>query len=239
MKRALVTGSAQGIGAGIVQELQAQGFHVIGVDCQRENAIKADVFIQSDLSLPESAEVILKALDNQKLDLMVFNAAVQLEKGILESSREEVEKLFAVNLFSIFDLTRTLLPLMKGGSILNISSVHARATSLGLAAYVASKGALSALTRSMAIELGPLGIRVNAICPGAIDTPMLNKGLGRSLSIEESRNKLKLASPLGRIGRAEDVAKLVAFLADDGLSANITGQEFVCDGGVLAKLASE
>lgn len=137
-------------------------------------------------------------------------------------------------------LMRALAPSMRpGASIINISSIHARATSAGLAAYVASKGALSALTRATALELGARGIRVNAVLPGAIDTPMLRNALARNRPLDDAWNSLIAGAPLGRVGAPSDVAHLVAFLADSEVSGNITGQEFVCDGGVLARLATE
>ena len=113
------------------------------------------------------------------------------------------------------------------------------ATSEGLSSYAASKGGLVALTKSLCLELGRLGIRVNVILPGAIETPMLTKGLIRASSVADGMNKLKASSPLNKIGSAMDIAKLALFLADNNLSSNITGAEFVSDSGILSSLASE
>jgi NAD(P)-dependent dehydrogenase (short-subunit alcohol dehydrogenase family) len=137
-------------------------------------------------------------------------------------------------------LTQFLSPFFNQNfSIINISSVHAHATSKNLSSYVATKGAVSALTRSMALELGGAGVRVNSICPGAIETEMLIQGLTRNADPDLAMNNLKKSSPLNKIGSGSDVAKLVSFLLDGELSGNITGQEFVIDSGVLARLASE
>ena len=122
---------------------------------------------------------------------------------------------------------------------MNVSSVHSRATSNGLASYAASKGAVSALTRAMAIELGPRRIRVNSVLPGAIDTPMLERGLTRVGDPEMAKARLISGAILNQLGSPEDVAQLVMFLCNPALSGNITGQEFVCDSGVLCRLASE
>ncbi len=102
-----------------------------------------------------------------------------------------------------------------------------------------SKAALSGLTRVLALELGNQGIRVNSILPGAIDTPMLWAGTSRSEDASRARDGLLRASPLGQIGKPEDIASLAGFLAEEGFAGNITGQEFVCDSGILARLSSE
>ena len=134
------------------------------------------------------------------------------------------------------------LPLLRErrGAVVNVASVHAIATSAGLAAYAASKGAVVALTRAAALELAPEGIRVNAVLPGAIDTQMLRDGLSRGgPDIDAGMAALAERTPLGRIGRPQDVAEAVLFLADASRSSFITGQTLVVDGGATARLSTE
>jgi NAD(P)-dependent dehydrogenase (short-subunit alcohol dehydrogenase family) len=130
-----------------------------------------------------------------------------------------------------------------GGAIVNVSSVHALATSKNIAAYAASKGALLAFTRATAIELAPDNIRVNAVLPGAVDTPMLRAGLNRGHvkmgNIEDSVCELGKKHVLGRIGLPEEIGQTILFLADDERSSFITGHGLIVDGGAIAKLSTE
>jgi len=151
----------------------------------------------------------------------------------------------ATNAAAPFVAIREAIPYLRKaqGAVVNVASVHALATSAGIAAYAASKGALVALTRSAALELGPDGVRVNAVIPGAIDTKMLRGDAGRALDgaggSEEGLAEIAARTPLGRIGRPEEIAQAVLFLADGERSSFVTGQTLVADGGVLARLASE
>lgn len=240
-KTVIVTGTSRGIGKAIALYLHEKNYNVIGID-KIENA---DTFkqVQCDLkNWEETSFVLHKALPvGSKVVGLVNNAAIQIEKGILETSDLDLNEIFSTNVFSIYLLTQFLASYFsQDASIVNISSVHAHATSKNLSSYVATKGAVSALTRSMALELGEeKGIRVNSICPGAIETEMLIQGLSRNANPDLAMNNLKKSSPLNKIGTGTDVAKLVSFLLDGELSGNITGQEFVIDSGVLARLASE
>ncbi len=238
----VVTGAANGIGRAIADLFCAHNFTVIGLDIVvPKGRVKFD-FMKTDVT---KSRELAQAMDHIKAKkhsvlAVINNAAVQVEKGILETTEEEWDRVLAVNLKAIMLTTQTFFPLFKSGSsIINISSVHARATSKGMAAYVASKGAISSLTRAMALELGGNGIRVNAVNPGAVDTAMLQKGLSRNSRPEQALKKLKNSSPLNKIGAPSDIANLVLFLVNPDLAGNITGQEFYCDGGVTAKLASE
>lgn len=237
MKTVVVTGVTQGIGKAIHDYLSSKQYKVIGIDS--ENNSHCQHFIKGDLSDLSFLESLPKLIED-KISGIVHNAAIQIEKNLVETSYEEWNRVFAVNVHAPFYITKILKDKFeKSAAIVNISSVHAKATSTGLAAYGASKGALSAMTRSMALELGASGIRVNAVLPGAIETPMLMKGLSRNGDPKIAAEQLKSASPIHQIGKPEDIAKLVHFLLDATLSGNITGQEFVCDSGILARLASE
>jgi len=154
----------------------------------------------------------------------------------------------AANLRSVFLGVKLAYPLLKargGAAVVNISSVHAIQTSTNIAAYAASKGGLLALTRAMAIEFALDNIRVNAILPGAVDTPMLRAGLNRghvSVSggdVQDRLDNLARKTVNGRIGTPEEIAHAIYFLADNEQSSFMTGQALVVDGGATARLSTE
>ncbi|KKK93298.1 hypothetical protein LCGC14_2694290 [marine sediment metagenome] len=237
----LITGVNGGIGLTLSRTFKESRWIVIGTDIQGDNNEYCELFSNIDVSDPRAVQSMFKIVSKKypSIDCLINNAAIQIEKTMIETTEEELEKVFKVNLFSIFYIVKSFINMLDNSSIINISSVHAKATSKGLAAYAASKGAISALNRAMALELADRGIRVNAILPGAIDTPMLQKSFQRNKSTKEAKKSLIEATPLHKIGQPEDVAHLALFLADSSKSGNITGQEFVCDGGVLSKLSSE
>jgi NAD(P)-dependent dehydrogenase (short-subunit alcohol dehydrogenase family) len=180
------------------------------------------------------------------LDVVVNNAAVQISKPLIETSVEEWDEVIASNLRSVFLGAKLAYPMLKaagGGAIVNTSSVHAIATSANIASYAASKGGLLALTRAMAIEFAKDNIRVNAILPGAVDTPMLRSGLGRGhlggSSMTERLENLARKTVNGRIGKPEEIAHAIYFLADNEQSSFMTGQGIVVDGGATARLSTE
>lgn len=150
------------------------------------------------------------------------------------------------NLRSVFLGTKLAYPLLKeagGGAIVNVSSVHAIATSANIAAYAASKGGLLALTRAIAIEFAQDNIRANAILPGAVDTPMLRAGLGRGHvegdDILVRLDNLARKTVSGKVGKPEEIAHAIYFLADDTQSSFMTGQALIVDGGATARLSTE
>jgi len=151
----------------------------------------------------------------------------------------------ASNLRSVYLAVRHAHPLMRGhdAAIVNVSSVHAIATSTNISAYAASKGALLSLTRALAIELAPDQIRVNAVLPGAVNTPMLHDGLVRGpvqgADIQELMRELGRRTVIGRVGRPEEIAQAILFLADNDRSSFMTGQALVVDGGATARLSTE
>jgi len=175
----------------------------------------------------------------------VNNAAVQICKPLVETLPEEWDQVMASNVRSVYLSIREAHAFLKkcGGAIVNVSSVHAVATSRGIAAYAASKGALLALTRAVALELGEDGIRVNAVLPGAVDTPMLHAGLSRGHvaggSIDELVRGLGGKHVMGRVGQPEEIGQAVLFLADAKRSSFMTGQAIIVDGGATARLSTE
>jgi len=241
MKKIIITGAAQGIGLAMIKKFKHLGWLTIGLDVI-DHMSECDHYFKVNVSKKNEVQNVYQGLSNlgiPTINALVNNAAIQIEKSLFEYSEDDWDRVINTNLKSVFLMTQTFAPIMRNGSIINISSVHARATSPGMAPYVASKGGVSALTRALATELGSIGIRVNAILPGAVDTKMLQQGLNRSQDIKSAREKLKSASPLKKIGTPDEIACLASFLADSDLAGNITGQEFVCDSGILSRLASE
>src|SRR6185295_6349826 len=166
-KTVLITGAAGGIGRASVSLFTQKGWHVIGVDRSKFGADfpESGLFIQSDISRAEEMKAIFEKAHQftETLDALVNNAAVQIAKPILETTVEEWDAVMASNVRSVFLGVKAAYPfLTSGGSIVNVSSVHALATSPGIAAYAASKGALLALTRALALEFSARGLRVNA-----------------------------------------------------------------------------
>lgn len=249
-KAVLITGAAGGIGRATVKLFSEKGWQVIGVDRLEfgEPFPENGLFIQSDISIGENLESIFNQtqLFTQKLDALVNNAALQIAKPLTETSVKEWDDVMASNLRSVFLGIKLAHPLLKaegGGAIVNVSSVHAVATSMNIAAYAASKGGLLALTRAVAIEFAPDNIRANAILPGAVDTPMLRAGMQRGhldggdilARLENLANK----TVNGRVGRPEEIASAIFFLADETQSSFMTGQALIIDGGATARLSTE
>lgn len=237
----LITGAAGGIGRATVKLFSDKGWRVIGVDRSSfgEGYPENGIFIQADISEPSQLEAIYEEVKNftDTLDAVVNNAALQIVKPLLETSVEEWDAVMASNLRTVFLGAKLAYPLLKnrgGGAIVNVSSVHAVATSPGVGSYAASKGGLLALTRSMAIEFADDNVRVNAILPGAVNTPMLYEHLDK-----ERLENLARKTVNGRIGEPRELAHAIYFLADEEQSSFMTGQSILVDGGATAKLSTE
>lgn len=250
VKTVLITGAAGGIGRATVDLFAQKGWRVIGVDRASfgEGFPTNGLFTQSDISRPEDLETIFSKANayTKSIDALVNNAAIQIAKPLLETTVEEWDAVMASNLRSVFLGVKLAYPLLKargGGAVVNVSSVHAVQTSANIAAYAASKGGLLALTRAMAIEFAQDNIRVNAILPGAVDTPMLRAGLGRGhitgMDMHERLENLARKTVNGRVGRPEEIAHSIYFLADETQSSFITGQALIVDGGATARLSTE
>jgi glucose 1-dehydrogenase len=233
---AVVTGVAGGIGRACAVAFMEAGWDVAGIDkVERPAGLPGRWYEQLDLGV-RSASERLRDFFNElgQIDALVNNAALQISKPIDETSDAEWAAVLGVNAAAPFVAIREATRYLRvsKGAVVNVASVHALATAPGVAAYAASKGALVSLTRAAALELGPSGVRVNAVLPGAVDAPMLTDDA-------ETRARLAARTPLGRIGRPEEIASTVLFLADNERSSFVTGQTLVADGGVLARLASE
>jgi glucose 1-dehydrogenase len=246
----LITGAAGGIGRATVSLFAECGWRVIGVDrAEYGEPFPADgLFVRADISQPEQLDTIFDQAHafSPSLDALVNNAAYQIIKPILQTSAAEWDSVMASNLRSVFISAKLAHPLFMtagGGAIVNVSSVHAVATSANIAAYAASKGGMLALTRAMAIEFAPDNIRVNAILPGAVDTPMLHAGLARDHvqggDVQTRLENLARRTVNGRIGQPQEIARAIYFLADNSQSSFMTGQALVVDGGATARLSTE
>lgn len=249
-KTILITGAAGGVGRATVKLFHERGFRVIGVDRQSvyPEFPEDGLFIQADISIPENLEKIFVQATQftPTLDVLVNNAGFQVTKPLVETTVEEWDMVMASNLRSVFLGAKLAYPLLKaegGGAIVNVSSVHAVATSANIAAYAASKGGLLALTRAMAIEFAPDNIRVNAVLPGAVDTPMLRAGFHRGRDDEASEESqlaaLAAKTVNGRVALPEEIASVIYFLADATQSSFITGQGLLADGGATCRLSTE
>jgi len=222
------------------------GWTVIGVDLTEEKDGTFDRFVEADVGDSESSKRLFDSVEERegRLDALVNNAAIQICKPIVETEPEEWDQTMATNLRSVFLAARNAHSLLRDrGAIVNVSSVHAVATSANIAAYAASKGGMLTFTRSLAIEFASSNIRVNAVLPGAVETGMLRDGLQRehagSGSIEERMEALGEEHVIGRVGQPEEIAETILFLADNKRSSFITGQALTVDGGATARLSTE
>ncbi|MGB3534799.1 MAG: SDR family oxidoreductase [Microcoleaceae cyanobacterium] len=243
----LITGVLGGIGIATAQRFHQAGWQVVGIDLgtPEDTPEAIDYFIQADVADAIAWEQISQQVSAKmgRVDAIVNNAAVQVCKPLIETTPEEWDQVMAVNLKSVYLGIRQLYPLMgEGSAVVNVSSVHAIATSQQIAAYAASKGGMLALTRALALELAPK-IRVNAVLPGAVDTQMLRSGLSRGHVEGKDGDELVAAlgqkHVIGRVGQPEEIAEAIYFLADSQKSSFMTGQALVVDGGATARLSTE
>ena len=244
-KVAIVTGAGSGIGQGIAKRLGCEGAKVIvdyvgspeGAKDTEESIEKVGgegKIVRADVTRLNDVECLVDTAWEQYggADILVNNAGVEKKSEFLDTTEADYDLVMNVNLRGPFFLTqafvRKLRDAKKPGRIINISSVHEDMVFPGFASYCCSKGGLRMLMRDLAVELGPMGITVNNVAPGAIVTP-INKAL---LEDKPKLNALLANIPLGRMGTPDDVAGLVAFLASDD-AAYVTGSTFVIDGGLM------
>jgi len=243
-KLVVITGAAGGIGQACASTFKRSGWAVAGIDQVPEpEGGSFNHYARLDVAAPDFSSRLSEFFKGfPRLDCLVNNAGFLLAKALVDTTDKDLEQVMATNLAAPFVATRVAYPLLRAsrGSVVNVSSVHAVATSPGLAAYAASKGGLAALTRATALELAADGIRVNAVLPGAVHTPMLRQGAARGADDPEAAvGRLAAQIPIGRVGQPGEIADLILFLADSDRSSFITGQVWAADGGVTARLASE
>lgn len=246
---AVVTGGAEGIGLACVEILATHGATVIIADINQvqgeeiANQLKLDGFdvhyCLADVSSPDSVNQLFQWVHQQNwlVSIMINNAAVALSGDAVEISEERWNQVINTNLSGVWRGIKHSVPDMKKlgkGAIVNISSAQAFAGFHGWSAYAAAKGGINALTRQSAIEFAPDGIRVNAVAPGTIMTPMNEKIFDEVDNPEELRQRWNDNHPIGRFGQPNEVAQAVLFLATEQ-SSFITGQILITDGGMLVK----
>ncbi|MFN3255118.1 MAG: SDR family NAD(P)-dependent oxidoreductase [Ilumatobacter sp.] len=245
-KNVIITGACGGIGRGAATAFTDAGWHVIGVD--RSPPIEhLDVheFVQADLAADDGISALRTQLAHvERLDALVNNAALQVNQPLVQTSDDEWAAVMNTNVRAAFQMIREFHSALAAvrGAVVNVSSVHAVATSMNVAVYAISKGALVALTRSAALELAAEGIRCNAVLPGAVMTPMLEAGLSRRPhpdGPDGNLNALIDRTPLGFVATPAQIAPTIIHLADTELSPYTTGQMMVVDGGATIRLGTE
>jgi NAD(P)-dependent dehydrogenase (short-subunit alcohol dehydrogenase family) len=245
---AIVTGAASGIGRASAIAFARQGARVVVADANdpggEETAatIRAEgheaFFVHTDVTREtEIASMVREAIARwDRIDILFNNAGVVLVRAVEEMTEEEWDRVMAINVKGAFLATKHVVPHMRRlgkGAILNTGSIASLAGQVGTPAYSASKGAIALLTKSLALDLGRDHIRVNCICPGITDTPMLREHLGHGNKGEERIRTRLSRVPLGKILSPEDVARAAVYLVSDE-SEGITGILHVVDGGLTA-----
>ncbi|MES2850323.1 MAG: SDR family oxidoreductase [Bacteroidota bacterium] len=242
-KIAVITGASTGIGQATKQLLRNNGCIVYNLDCNTP-AAPDPYFIFCDTS--KSSDVY-KAVDSiaekeKRIDFVFANAGIHLFATLEETSETELEKIVGVNILGVFYLLKRTIPVMKEqgkGSIVIMGSDQAFIGKASSAVYGMTKGAVSQLTKSTAIDYAAFGIRVNCICPGTVNTPLLHRAVEQYTQKahaikEEVYKSLDTVQPLGRIAEPEEIAKTVAFLLSDD-SSFTTGSLFAVDGGYICQ----
>ena len=232
-KVALVTGAARGIGAAIADHFEAAGCTVHRADVKLDPGPASSRTPGTTLLDVTDRAAVRAAIERiGGLDILVNNAGLLCTGPIAETTHEEWDRLLAVNVSGVFNCVQAAIPAMRGrrgATIINIASVSAEkgGGAIGNVWYGTTKAAVVAMTRGLGRELGPHGIRVNAISPAVLDTEMVH-----TLLTPERREKIMARIPLGRLADADDVARLAVFLASDG-AGFITGETIAVDGGFL------
>jgi meso-butanediol dehydrogenase/(S,S)-butanediol dehydrogenase/diacetyl reductase len=245
-KVALITGAGAGIGAGIAERFSEAGAAIVVFDINGETA--AQMSRKLDQGRPGQSIAIRGDVSNEadvraaveqtvakfgKVDILINNAGIDVAGFVPDMITSEWDRVLAVNLKGAFLFSKYVIPRMRGrgGAIVNISSVHAFASYEAYAAYDAAKAGMLALTRTLALDHGRDGIRVNAICPGYINTPMMDEWLKEQPDPDATMKQVLSFHPLGRIGTPLDIAEAALFLASDA-SSFVSGAFLVVDGAM-------
>jgi hypothetical protein len=249
-KVAIVTGAGKGIGKGIVTVFFREGAKVVVADWDEESGKKTAeeicvsggnaIFVKCDVSDEEQVKAMIRAAVAKygRINVLVNNAGIGMYKTVLDTTSEEWDRCLAVNLKGVFLCSKYAIPHIKaagGGAIVNIASVHSYQNVGGTAPYAASKAGVVALTRVMAIDHGRDRIRVNAVCPGWIDTPLIQGVFAGFADPKKAKQDVERRQILGRLGTPEEVGEAVAFVASEEASY-ITGASLMVDNGMTAQL---
>lgn len=248
-KVALVTGASSGIGAAVAARFAAEGAHVAvnyrpGSPQDREAAEMAvagfatkGIAVEADVSRREMVEAMVGRVVQEfgRIDIAVNNAGIEINRGFLETTDEEWNRVLGVNLYGSFAVSqaaaREMVKQGGGGRLIYMSSVHEDIPFPGYTSYCASKGAIRMMMRNLCIELAPHGITVNNIAPGAISTPINQSVLDDPVAFRNALTEI----PLGRFGKPDEVASVAVFLASDEASY-VTGSTYYVDGGLTQQV---
>ncbi len=236
-KVALVTGAATGIGRATVERLAREGARVVAAVAGPEQLGAVEAFSPLVLDVRDEAawEAAIARVEREAggLDILVNNAGIHRSGGALETSRALWDEVMAVSLWGTFLGCRAAIPALRrrgGGAIVNLASINALTGAPRAAAYAASKGGVRALTMALAVDHARENIRINCVCPGAVDTPLLEGVIAAAEDPAAMRAILAERHPMGRIARPEEVAAVIAFLASEDASF-MTGLAIPVDGG--------
>jgi NAD(P)-dependent dehydrogenase (short-subunit alcohol dehydrogenase family) len=244
-KVAVVTGGAQGIGRAVVERLSREGAAVVSLDIDEEKGRELTssrvAFVRCDVAVEDDVRAAIAAGVERfgGLDILVNNAGVNAYFDAPSMTEDEWDRFFDIDLKSAWLCAKHAIPHMRsagGGSIVNVASIHALLTARGMFPYAAAKAGLVGLTRSLALNHGSEGIRVNAVCPGYTRTRLTTDALLAKPDPEEAERAIGALHALGRIGEPSEIAGVVAFLASDDASF-VTGTAVHVDGGLSARYA--
>ena len=244
-KVVIVTGGAKGIGLGCAQVMARRGGSIVIADIDEQAGAEAEaslraagsqaLFVTTDVSQADHVEgMVARAVEEfGGVDCLLNNAGTHISKTIFEQTEEEWDRLIATNLKGYFLCTKAALPhlVVRRGNIINMSSMVGLVGQSRAVAYAASKGGIVAMTQALALDLAPHGVRVNCICPGWVQTPLVEDWFNQQPDPEEARRYIYSVHPLGRIATVEEVGEAAAFLASEAASF-ITGVALPVDGAV-------
>jgi len=240
---ALVTGGRGGAGRAVCERFVAEGAYVYAADVSDDGTIGgpgAGEFLRFDVTSEDEVTAGIAKIRDQhgRLDVVVNAAGIEMEMTVEETSLEDWNRIFAINVTGTYLTSKHALPMLRESdhaSIINFGSYDGYIADPKLAAYCATKGAVHMITKAMAVDHGPEGIRVNAICPGYIDTPMLEQFFAGEHQPDAARAEAERIHPLRTIGTPTDMANLVNWLASDE-ARYATGALWVLDGGLSAQI---
>ena len=249
-KAVVVTGGALGIGQAVCELLAERGASVAILDWNEKAGDKAcrkilkdggnALFEKVNIANFDEVDAAIKRTREQfgAINSLVVSAGIQRYGTAVTTSEEQWDEIMAINLKGAWNAARTVIPMLEaagGGTIVNVSSVQALASQQNVLAYTASKHGLLGLTRSMAMDFAKVGIRVNAVCPGTVDTPMLKWAASLDPNPRSVYDACNAMHPLGRIAQPREIAEVVAFLAHES-SSFVTGAIWTVDGGLLTQI---
>jgi NAD(P)-dependent dehydrogenase (short-subunit alcohol dehydrogenase family) len=241
-KVAVITGGASGIGEATAGEFSSRGAKIVILDRVRSSANSDALFIACDVSSSREVEKAASRVSKElgSVAFLVNSAGIQRYGTGTTTSDETWDEVMAINLKAMFLTFRSFFPLLKtsGGSVVNVSSVQAVGALPNSVAYVTSKHAIAGLTRALAIDHAVDNIRVNCVCPGAVDTPMFRSSMQNTEGLAPLLQEIGGLHAIGRIARPQEIAKVIAFLCSDDASF-ITGGVYLVDGGMTALVAGK